>query len=455
MAKKPLSLTLQTNGRSIAKIDPGQFLLDDGVAAKAITLKTTFSLANATGGPVTLNKAQKLLVLDSFQLNLKWGTPKNPQQMFNSIGFRKLREIARTLQGTDLQGFTNTVDGMQQAMPDAATTELILYQRIPLGYFWRFIEPAFLAFGKTQMASLALELKKIDSVAILANVTFDGPVEIAVMPDEVHVDGGADPVSPGIVYDESDGVKITETLPEGMPIQVTERSAAHVDTLLTDYTLKINNLVVHEQVSPEEAITESSDVVNYPSDASTVDEVTHLYNLNAQGASLDPAKVPTGAVSVKQNKKDLATIKLAQLRVPVLGREAMEDFVDYATKIIIKGKRHLVSSNIAWKLGLPVHSAFVAPGLLEPETSALAQKLPALVGGPGLVVDTIIPDSTLRGVKARVNAHKAVPGNAEAAAAEAAVQELAAAIPGAVGSADGFHSGDTSLLDRVRRIVGG
>jgi hypothetical protein len=454
MAKKPLSLTLQTNGRSIAKIDPGQFLLDDGVAAKAITLKTVFSLANATGGPVTLNEAQKLLVLDSFQINLKWGSPKMPQQMFNSVGCRKMREIARTLQGTELQGFENTVDGMQQAMADGTTTELILYQRIPLGYFWRFIEPAFLAFGKTQMASLALEVKKIDSVAILANITFDGPVEIAVMPDEVHTEGGADPVSPGIVYDESDGVKITESLPEGMPIQVTERSAAHTSSALTDVTVKVGNLIVHEQVSPEELITESTDVVNYPADASTVDEVTHLYNLNAQGASLDPAKVPTGEVSVKQNKKDLATIKLSQLRIPVLGREVMEDFVDYATKTIIKGKRKLVSSNLAWRLGLPVHSSFVAPGLLEPETTSLAQKLPGLVGGPGLVVDTIIPDTTLNRVRATVNAHKSVPGNAEAAAAEAAIQELAAGIPGAVGSANGFHSGDTSLLDRVRRIVG-
>lgn len=447
MAKKPISMSLPSDG-SIDKVERGKIELSKGLGCKGLRLKMVIPLANSSGGSITMSDAQKQLVLANFLATLTWG-PNGKRMPYVANDLRVIQRACRTLYGTEFEGYTDTSTGMGRALPNSATTNVTVYVVVPLGFFWKLRKPALLAFGRSQTKSVQLEMRRLGTVVIVSGLVISGTVSIDVMPDEVPMK--FDQVSPGIEYSENDETDKKAKLPEGMPLIVEERTAVHASSTLSNISVKIDDLDVHDQVSPAELITEANDVPNYPAEAATTDRVTHLYVINGQGGSVELKDLPTGTPQVVQNVKDLATIKLSQFSIPILPLEEINSMLEHAAGKQGRGKKlRAVSTNLLYKLGLGSNAAFAAPFALVDEDDDEFERYPGQIAAVGQKADVAVPSSVLNEAKRRYAIHK---GANEHKAAENVLAELTATIPGAVQSARGFKRGDVSMLERVKREI--
>lgn len=447
MAKKPISLSLPSDG-SNDSVPRGDIDIPKGAACKGLRLKVTIPINNTSGGAVTLSDAQKQTLLACFIGTVTFG-PRGTLKPYVAALWTVFNRACRWLYGTEIEGYTDTSTGLQRSLPNSATTNVTCYLVIPLGYFWKLYRGGLLALGRTQMRTLQLDVRRTSS-AILANVVISGTVTIDVMPDLVPCKG--DPVSPGIFYEEVDDARKTVELSEGMPFVVEERTATHASSTLSNFTLKIDDLEVHDQVSPAEAITEQNDIPNYPAEAAPTDRTTHLYTIQSQGGAAELKDLPTGKPKITQNVKDLATIKLSQFYVPIQSPEDVSAMMEFAVGKKGRGKTvRGVSTQLTEDLKLGRHQAFVAPYNLVDQDADEFERFPGPVAEAGKKVDVAIPNTVIDAARARIAKHRA---NGETKAAENVVAELAATIPGGVQSARGFKRGDTSMIERVRRSIG-
>lgn len=447
MAKKPISLSLPSNG-SNDKVKRGTFDIPKGNACKGIRLKCTVPLANTSGGDIALSDAQKQLVLANFLATLAWG-PQGKTQPFVAIDWRVVQRLCRRLYGTEIEGYTDSTTGMGKTLTSAATTSIVFYLVLPLGFFWKLRRPAMLAFGRSQMRTVQLDVRRTGTTVIVSGLVISGTVSIDVMPDLVPCKG--DPVSPGVSYEEVDDAQKTVRLSPGIPLAIEERTAVHASTTITNFSLFIDDLEVHDQVSPIESITEQNDVPNYPAEAAPTDRVTDLYTIAQQGGTAELKDLPSGAPKIVQNVKDLATIKLSQVYIPILSPSEVNDMMEWAASESGRAKELKgVSTNLTDGLGLGRNTAFAAPFKLVDRDEDEFERYPGPVAAHGMKSDVAIPRSVLAAAKSRYNAHLE---SGEKNAAENVLHELAATIPGAVQSTRGFKKGDTSLLQRVRREI--
>lgn len=447
MAKKPISLSLPSDG-SNDSVPRGDFDIPKGMACKGLRLKVVAPINNTSGGAVTLSDAQKQALLADFMATVTFG-PRGTLKPYVAALWTVFNRACRWLYGTEIEGYTDTSTGLQRSLPNSATTNVTFYLIIPLGYFWKLYRGELLAFGRTQMRTLQLDVRRTAST-ILSGVIVSGTVTIDVMPDLVPCKG--DPVSPGIFYEEVDDARKTVELSEGMPLAVEERTAIHASSTITNFSLKIDDLEVHDQVSPAEAITEQNDIPNYPSEAAPTDRTTHLYTVQKQGGSAELKDLPTGKPKITQNVKDLATIKLSQFYIPITSPEDVNSMMEFASGK--KGRSKTVrgvSTQLTEGLGLGRHQAFVAPFNLVDQDADEFERFPGPVAESGKKVDVAIPNTVLDAARARIAKHLA---NGERKAAENVAAELAATIPGAVQSARGFKRGDQTMIDRVKRSIG-
>lgn len=447
MAKKPISISLPTDG-SNASVTRGMIDIAKGQGCVGLRLKMTVPLTNTSGGAVTLTDAQKQLVLANFLFTLNHG-PQGKSKLYTANDGRVINRSMRRLYGSEIEGYVDTSTGLQRSLPNSATTSVTFFLVVPFGRFWKLWNPDQLAAGRTQMRTMQLDVRRLGSVVILSGVVLGSTTSIDIMPDCVPTKG--DPVSPLIAYEEVDDAAKTIQLSEGIPFAVEERNAAHAATALTNFSLKIDDLEIHDQVTPAESITEQNDVPNYPAEASPTDRVTDLYTVGCQGGTADLAKLPTGRPTFTQNVKDIATAKLSQLYVPIPSPTEVADMMTWASSKAARSKRLKgVSKNLSDKLGLGANSAFAAPYNLVDEDNDDFERFPGPVATQGMKPEVAIPNSVLDIVKARHALHKS---HGEHAAAENTLHELAASIPGGVQSARGFKRGDVSMLDRVRAKV--
>lgn len=444
--RKLSTLTL-TGQRTSDKLQRGKLELAKGRGCRAVGLKVAININNVSGGAVALTDAQRQTLLGGLELTLSYG--KNGRRKpYAGMSFARLQRIARYLLGSEWEGYTDATSGLARSLPNAATTKVEFYAKVPTLVLWQDKKMRkLLGMGRTQAKSMELELKRqVD--ALPAGCTISGNVTVDVFTDDYSAPWDRYGYLPE--WHEVDEVDRVVRLPAGLPLLVTERSAAHAASLLSDYSLSIDGELVDERVSAAEAITGYLDTPNIPAEASLTDRETILYAIGADVAFED---LPTGGVRIEQHKKDLATFQAGALIAPIVpDTEVREDVAEFAGAKYRNKTLKAVSIATVLGVDLPKRLAPFVPFVLFDSDDQEFERFPGMVSASGGPAEVFVPNSLLASARALVAQHEA---NGEHRAAENAIRDLALPIPGAVQHPRGFSAQGSVVLDQVRAAVRG
>jgi hypothetical protein len=436
--RKHATLTLPADGNQ-AKLERGKLDIERGKAMRGLRLKLTIPVANTSGGDGALAAADRETLLDDFQFNVSYGS-RGQWKPFAAVKGARIHREARAAYGSEIEGYADTTTGLAQTISNGATDTLVCYLPIPLGAWWWLDQVNHLGMGRSQAATLELEIRRLAS-AIKTGFAISGSVTAEVIPDLVSAKG--DRWSFGPEYLERDETDKTARFPDGLPLRLSERTAVHASSSLTNIDVGIDDEVIHSQVSPAELITEYNDSPLLPAIASLADVETLLYSPAHPVRFVD---LPSGSVHVTQNVKNLATALYSLLYLPIPTAEEIATEVEYIATVIRKKTIRAVSLPTVEGWRIPTRLRPYVPFVLFDEDDREFEQFPGLVAEPGRRADITCPSSYLAAAKGAYGAHKA---KGENKAASAIIKEVAVAIPGAVQSGRGFRRNRSDILLRV------
>lgn len=440
--RKLATLTLAAAG-SNDKLDRGRLTLEKGKKMPGLWLKASIRVKNVSAGALAMTDAQRQALLELLILSMTYG--KNGAfQPFQAQPWTRIQREARRCYGTELEGYSDSTDGLATSIAAGATDILVLWMLIPTGRLWfaGHARQDDLAMGRSQAATVELEVRRARQDVIAAGLfQLDGAITIDVIPHEVSAKG--DRFCPIPAYIDVDESNKRAVLPDGLPLAIVERSAVHASSALTNLSLKIDGEVIHDQVSPGELITEFNDVPNLPAEASTADRETLLYAI-PPGRRFD--ELPTGSPAIVQNVKDLPTIKLGYLFVPIYPQAQIEDEIDNAATSLRRKPIRAVSLADVDGHPTPHRMRFASGFQLFDQDDREFEQFAGYVAQPGRKGDFTAPPTVLRRAKAMFDEHKA---NGEEKSASYVAKQLAVSAPGAVQSGRGFRAALSTVLGRV------
>ena len=421
----------------------GAIKIPKGKKLVGLLLKTTFPVANTSGGALTLTDAQRQTLLNCLQFDVKYGKEKGFQPYIAQGGARLQREY-RYAFGSELELYADTVTGLANEVANGATESCAVYQGVPLGRMWMLPEKDRMVFGmgRSQAATLEVTVRRISNV-IAAGLAISGDVTLDVFPVLESCKGDRWGIVPE--YREHDRTEDEVELEESLPLRISERTAAtHAASALTRVSVRIDDEVILDQMNPQDSIVPYNDVPNVPAAASLTDRETILYRLQP-GDQME--RLPTGRPLIRQDTKDLATIKLAYLRVPIYGSDKLNAEMEGVTETTRKKELKGVSQSAFDGVKLPQRLKPFEGFVLVDRDDREYEQLPGIRVLPGQRASLHIPASIEAAAKSQFNAHKAA---GEPKSAENVAKQLAAMVPGAVPSGRGFNNGSSGLLARVR-----
>lgn len=429
----------------------GELDLEKGRKMVGIRLKTVAPINVASGGPITLSDAQKQVFLDLWTFWLSYGKDGS-RKPIDGLPGSLVHRLARFCYGSEIEGYTDTTTGLQRSLPNAATTNVTFYFLLPTGKAW-FLPPAdqrLLGCGRTQARSMQLDVQLNSLGPILANVNISGNVSMDVLQDTEPCDG--DPWSAMVHLKKSDtSADQIESPEEGIHLLASERSTVHASTTMTSVSVAIDDMRIHEAISPADIITEYNDNAFATAAGSLTDRETVLFAVGpSAGANLND--LARGTLKVRQVVKNLAQYQGSFYFIPRVTRDEVEGALKYAVTDSRKVQVKAVSLGKAAGRQLPDGiEACIGFNLYDREDRQFEQ-FPGQTMAPGMSsMELLVPDSiTDRG-------RKAVAGylaNKEAKAAEKLIRELTAAIPGSIPSCRGFSEGGSpELLAMSQRLA--
>lgn len=446
---RKLGTVTLTGVNTQAVVERGRIELEKGRAMYALGLKFSFTLANAAVGAKTLSDAEKQTFLDGFRITLSYGK-SGRRKPFNSIKLSRLQRISRETLRAEWEGYANTTTGLGTEIAGSGSQAMVFYAMIPTAGF-RKDKGARRLFGvgRTQASTMQLEVRR-DADGVPADVTISGNVTAELVPFEDSAPFDRWFYLPEWI--EQDETGKVAYLPEGLPILVTERTAVHASSALTDFGLQIDNQLIHDKVSAAEALIEyqNQPTDEYNAEADTSNRETLLYVTTA-GASFED--LPTGKVRFEQFKKDLGTTLLGALIQPIPTEDEVRD--DIAEAASSKGRNKVIrGTSLAEIFGYQVPARlhpYVAFALLDTDDQEF-QRYPGLISENGAPASVFLPASIVDTARALVSAHDA---RGEHLAAENVIRQVALAIPGAVQGARGFAQRGSVILDQVRGLITG
>lgn len=421
--------------------------LDKGRKMSGMRLKFTVPVNNTTGGAVALSDAQKQALLDQLSFWVNYGSSGQHKAFEAEPGSRMHRE-ARFAYGSEIEGYTDTVTGLQRSLPNTATTNVTFYLPIPLGKLW-FLPPEaqrLFGMGRSQARTLQIEIA-LNGLAIAANLAINGTVTAQFFPETESCKG--DPWGAVPHFRKFDSTSDTVSLTEGVPLRIVERTNVHASSALTNFGLKIGEEVIHESVSPQDTITEYNDNAYANAAGSLVDRETILYAL---APGLDLRELPAGSPQFRQYTKDMSTVQLAQLFLPVLEKGDIEDALAFAVSAGAR-KKELKAVTIAAARGiaLPERLAPVLGVVFFDTQDGEWERFGGLKRAPGdASASVVIPEGLRDRAQKLFKLHDAAN---EKKAAESVVKAVTATIPGGVPSLTGFGAGASPFIDRVRGLI--
>lgn len=436
------------NGTSTVKFPIGKLSLPKGVKMNALYLKCVVSLANASGGAVTLSAAQKRTLLNLFQLTLKLGVGGKLSQPYVAQGFNEIRRMARRCFHSEIEGWSDSTTGLENQLANGATETVTFYLPIPLGKLaalkGRFKN--MWGVGPSLAQLLQFEIRQTGST-VLTGVTVTATTTFDVMPFVVPQKG--DVVSPLPVIENQTEARKFADFTEGLPLSISETSAVQASAASTSTSLRIDGAEVYTQLPASEVIIAHSDAENLPSAGQLTDEETLLYYAPYVG-DVDFSVLPTGKAKWVQDVKDIATASLTSFIVPIIPDAQLVANIDYIANEIREKRLKAVSYADVYGLRVPDNLKPFVPFVLFDEDDKEFQLFAGIVAGPGMEPVYEVPATLKERVKRAVAAHKAA---GEDLAAEATVKAAASMAPGAVQSARGFAQMGSNILANARRIL--
>lgn len=425
MAKKVSSLTLTGTGQSATmergKLDPGK-----GKNTRGIRLKVTMPVQNPTAGALAMTAAQRKLALALLQIeNFSYG--KNGMfQRLAAQDFKRVRLQQKKFYGSEMGGFDDASTGLAKSIAAGATSSLVFFPIIPTGHNFRFPGRGM---GRTQSRTVQLKLKQLGTTIVAATFLINGNVTVEVMPDANSCKG--DPWCNVPEFVEQTVTDQKATLPEGLPLCLTEKTAVHASTALTEIRVKIDAEEIHDLVSPAEALEEMiNDSASHPAAALISDEETILYDLPIEARKRD---LPSGELTFVRKVSELATAALAFDYVAIPSESDVAAIVEICAEV---RKKTVKAVNRAEAEGdeMPDRLRAFEDLLIVDVDDAEYDRMPGVAVAPGGKAQLHVPESVKARAKAAIAFHQS---NGEAVAAAAITKRVVAATPSGAQSGRG------------------
>ncbi|OJT24305.1 hypothetical protein BO221_14105 [Archangium sp. Cb G35] len=443
--KKGNVLTLTTPG-IFQKVKRGTFELLKGKVMPVMLCKLTVPIANSSGGAVALSAAERKTLLSLFILTLTHGR-NGHRKPFNALPLDKMRQLGRFAVGQDVAGWDNTSTGLARSLPNGQTTAVEFWSLIPTGMLHQLRggQRVWKGVGRSQASTIEIDLK-YSSAAVASGLAISGNVVAEFVPLAQSAKGDrADYFAEYIEVEEKDKVA---KLPPGLPLLITELSAAHAASALSSFQLEIDGELIHDNVSAADVLVELEGVnPELTAEASITDEVTVLY---AVVPGQEWKDLPTGAPRLEQLKKDLSSVTLGYYYVPIVEEEKVKG--DVATFANFRNKP-LRAVTLAAIEGLknPDRLAPFEPFRLLDMDDAEFEKVAGLYAQPGSdSVAESIPPTVLARARAMYNQHL---GEGETKSADDIVKQLTRAAPGGVQNARGLGKGLSGTGIQMRGLL--
>ncbi|KFA86698.1 hypothetical protein [Archangium violaceum] len=443
--KKGNVLTLTTPG-IFQKVKRGTFELLKGKLMPVMLCKLTVPIANSTGGAVALSAAQRKTLLSLFILTLTHGR-NGHRKPYNAISLDKMRQLGRFAVGQDVAGWDNTSTGLARSLPNGQTTAVEFWSLIPTGMLHQLRggRRVWTGVGRSQASTIEIDMK-YSSAAVDTGLAISGNVVAEYVPLTQSVKG--DRASYFAEYIEVEEKDKVAKLPPGLPLLITELSAAHAASSLSSFELKIDEELIHDNVSAGDVLVELEGVnPELTAEASITDEVTVLYAVTPGQEWQD---LPTGAPRFEQLKKDLSSVTLGYYYVPIVETNKVQE--DIATFANLRNKP-LRAATVAAIEGLnyPDRLAFAEPFRLLDQDDIEFEKVAGYYATPGSdAVAESIPPTALARARNLYNQHL---GEGEAKSADAIVKQLTRAAPGGVQNARGLGKGLSGTGIQMRGLL--
>lgn len=428
---------------------PGRVQLPKGKAMRGLRMKCTVPIKNTRVSVTTpLTKAQKLDLLKNLQFGLSYGAGLQ-HVPFKALRGDRVRMLQRYCYGSEMEGWSNSATGLERTLANGATTTCIFYLTLPTGAFYQHKSRRNLrGVGRTQASTMQVEAKFVQRAFTSdSGLTIDGNVILEVVPDVVRVKGDHWTTIPAWTeYSEKDRFFSKDA---GLPLLVTEMSAAHASSTLSNVSVYIDGELIHDQVSAQEIQIEYLDNPELLAEGDVSDDVTVLYSVQP-GEELE--ELSTGQVKVTQNVQDLSTASYGIYEVPIIAQEAIDRDIEMAST---QGrKKNLKAVSLAslkgWNEALPNRLMPYVPYVLLDQDDVEFERFPGKVAAPGGKAVTAVPATVLRMAQTSVESFRGV---GELKTADAVVQKVTAAIPGAVQSPRGFAGGGSKAYVDVFSAV--
>lgn len=430
----------------------GNYQNDKGKLLKAVRAKFTVPIANATGGNLAsgLSDARKQLLLSKFRFWVNYGKD-GIHKPFDGVDGARMHREARFAFGSEIEGYSDSTTGLTRSMDNGLTTSAVFYLPIPLGFLWMLEarDARLFGMGRSQSKTLQIEIQQ-DSATIDTGLTIDGNVQVELLP---HVEScKGDPWGAVPHYRQTDSSNDEVEGPEGLPLRISERTAVHASSSLTSFNLQIDDEVIHEAISPQDSIVEYNDLALATSAGSLTDRETVLYAVGpTAGANL--ADLPAGKPKFRQVVKNLSTIQLSWLFLPIIGQSDVQSALTVAASSLGRGKELKAASlRVTRGAQLPDRLESVLGFILLDRDDREFEQVPGLTQSPGESEPRLlVPENLRERALKQFQGHKAA---GEDKAAAQVVKSIASAVPGAVPSARGFSRGASPILDRVSSLFG-
>lgn len=451
MAKKVA--TLEIGSGQTKKLNPKDYNPPKGRIAKHMIAKFTVPVANATGGALAsgLSAARKLAVLNAFLFNVGFGKNQERKPYVATTGSR-MRNLARDAINSEIEGWGATSadgsTGMERALPDATTTNVVFYLPIPLSHgSIRRDEQHLFGMGRTQQRSMEIEVKRV-SDAIDTGLTISGNVTVEFYPQYESCKGDVVGLVP--FYRETTVAADDATLDnDGLPLLLTERTAAHASSSLTNVSVWVDGEEIHDQVHSKELQREFADDWRQSSAGLITDVDTVLYKvpLNASLRFLQ-----TGRMRFRQNVKNLTNAALALWYVPYFSPDEIDgDVVQYGE---LKGGKLIraASAGLFQGIAVPKRTQGLPAYVLYDADERERASYPGLEWAQGMSKPLVkIPGAILGAAQSKKAAFKTA---GEDSSASNVVKELAAIIPGGTTDGRGARGEFSPRLAAVSGLMG-
>lgn len=438
----------------------GQGSLSKGAMMYALLAIFSITLNKSDAGTTTLSAADKRTLLGRFTVDMRYGH-RLQRIPYPNVDAERVRREGLGQMDSEVLWYSDATVGLGKTIAASTDTTMKFGLLIPTGGRGRDPrKPHYRGMGPSQVKTVQLQISQSSSTAAVTGttVTLKAATNTTVTLIPICTPEKFDRWSYIPELKERSEPNFEATLEDGMWLRVTENTAAHASSALTEIDQKIGDAVICEQSDPDDMYA----VFDAENDAfgSTNSDLTGLETLLYQVPNGVPEdQIPTGPYNFRNQRQEITTnYKFRGVVIPVVSSEEIAADVEHVAKNIRRKSLVAISVPALERRAhaLPTRLAPFQPFALVDFNDSEASSFAGLAASvtEGTRAEPSIPKALRDAAQARVAAYKAA-GGVEAKAQEDVAKEIARQIPGAFASGAGAKGQRTTLTyERVRATVG-